>query len=181
MTTRVRAAATQVIWVTMAMTAGCAPADATGLGFGVLLARSLGALVLVAGLAVVVLRLASRAGIGSPGPSRLEVLARSGIAPRTEVVALSVADRVVVVGLTPAGMHPLAEVPRHAWDASAAKPADAHASNGTMNDASFAARLDDASIGEAARRFAATGTMEPDDEILLDTPTNGAAESGGTA
>lgn len=140
--------------------AGCASADATGLGFGALLARSLGALVVVAGLAVVVLRLAARAGVGTSSTKRLQVLARSGVAPRSEVVAVAVADRVVVVGITPAGMQPLTEMPRRVWDAS---------DDGADDDA-FDRHLAAPGTADAARRLASTGALDPGDEVRLEPP-----------
>ena len=158
-----RAGSAGAWFVLAALFSGCASADATGLGFGALLARSLGALVVVAGLAVVVLRLAARAGVGTTSSSRLSVLARTGVAPRSEVVAVAVADRVVVVGITPAGMHPLTELSRHAWDTTAAQDDDG---------ALFAVRLSSNGTASAARRLAATGALDPDDEILLDAPTD---------
>lgn len=159
-------------WAAVAGGVGCAPADATGLGFGALLARSIGALVVVAGLAVIVLRLAARAGVGTSGASRLTVLARTGVAPRSEVLAVAVADRVVVVGLTPAGMHPLAELSRQTWDATATTGERADSASAVANDGAFADRLAAAATGAAARRLGATGALDPDDEIRIDAPTD---------
>jgi flagellar biogenesis protein FliO len=91
---------------------------ATGeLGFGRMLAQTALSLVLVCLLAVVVLRLLARAGIGQRAADggRLDVIARLGVGPRQSVLAIRVLDRVLVVGQTPAGLSRLTEVSFAQW------------------------------------------------------------------
>ena len=90
------------------------------LGFGAMLAQTMLLLAVVGVLAVVTLRLAARYGIGLPGgraPARkMEVLDRLSVGGRQHVVALRVADRVVVVGQTSGRMQTLTELSRRDWD-----------------------------------------------------------------
>ena len=90
------------------------------LGFGAMLAQTMLLLAVVGVLAVVTLRLAARYGIGLPGgraPARkMEVLDRLSVGGRQHVVALRVADRVVVVGQTSGRMQTLTELSRLDWD-----------------------------------------------------------------
>jgi flagellar biogenesis protein FliO len=103
-------------------------------GFGALLARTLFVLAAVAALAVLTLRWAAARGIGRAEPgARLVVLARQPIGARQQLLAVQMADRVMLVGASPGRLDRLGEVSASSWAAEEAPATDG---------ASFAALLE---------------------------------------
>ena len=101
--------------VMVLLLSGCG-ADAS---FAGMLARTTVLLVLVCGLAVVTLRLAARAGIGTIGSrdgKRLALLDELPVGGRTSVVAIRAGGRVIVAARGPNGMQGLATLSEAEWD-----------------------------------------------------------------
>ena len=100
--------------------------------------RTLLVLTAVAALAVVTLRWAATRGIGqADGTRQLAVLERHAIGGRQQLLAVRVADRVMLVGASPGRLDRLGEVSVRAWsqDSAATEPASERSS-------SFASLLD---------------------------------------
>ncbi len=88
-----------------------------GPSFARMLLQTTLSLVFVALLAVVVLRVAGRAGLGRARTAKLEVLERLPVAPRQAILAVRAHDRVLLVGQSPAGLSRLGEVAAARWTA----------------------------------------------------------------
>lgn len=86
-------------------------APSLGVGsWGLRTAMALGVVVmLIFGLRIVIRRMTGVAGAGAAG-GMVDVLARTSIGPRTQVLFLKINDRVIVAGQTPAGINTLAQI-----------------------------------------------------------------------
>jgi flagellar biosynthetic protein FliO len=88
------------------------------------LARVVASLVVVVALAVLAARFARRAGVRSGGTG-LQVVERTGLTREASVAVVEVADRALVVGVTPHGVTLLAELEPGVLEARRAREADA--------------------------------------------------------
>ena len=88
------------------------------------LARVVASLVVVVALAVLAARFARRAGVRAGGAG-LQVVERTGLSREASVAVVEVADRALVVGVTPHGVTLLAELEPGVLEARRAREADA--------------------------------------------------------
>jgi flagellar biosynthetic protein FliO len=88
------------------------------------LARVVASLVVVVALAVLAARFARRAGVRGGGTG-LQVVERTGLTREASIAVVEVADRALVVGVTPHGVTLLAELEPGVLEARRAREADA--------------------------------------------------------
>ncbi len=141
------------------LSTGCG-AGGDELAFGGMLLRTVLALVAVSAAAVLSLRwLAGRGvGMGRSDARHMEVLERLPLGPRRSLLAVRVADRVLVLAEDADATRPVAEMPASAWPSA------------------FAALVDDEGVATAAAKVTAARNIGPEpsdpDEQDIDSPSH---------
>lgn len=141
------------------LSTGCA-GGGDELAFGGMLLRTLLALVVVSAAAVLSLRWLAGRGVGmGRGEARhMEVLERLPLGPRRSLLAVRVADRVLVLAEDADATRPVAELPASAWPSS------------------FATLVDDEGVAAAAAKVSVVRNTEPapsdPDEQVADSPSH---------